>query len=72
MRSGAMPGKRADTTAVRMTMIGVFALREIRIEADPGDQQADHGGDGEAGPRQTKSGEEIHGASSSGGSSFTF
>ena len=72
MRSGAMPGKRADTTAVRMTMTGSSRLGKFGIEADPGDEQADHGRDGEAGPCQAKSREEVHGASSSGGRSFTF
>ena len=50
MRSGAMPGRyryhrRADDDD------GVFALREVRIQADPCDQQAYHGRDGESGRR---------------------
>ena len=72
IRSGAIPGKESRHHRRADDDDGIFALREIRIEADAGDQQADHGRDGEAGPRQTKSREKIHGACSSRGRSFTF
>ena len=72
IRSGAIPGNSADTTAVRMTMTGSSRLGKFGIENDAGDEQADHGRDGEAGPRKTKSRQEVHGVCSSRGRSFTF